>query len=64
VPERGTPEDKRPALIEAARAHCERHLGRIKRPSEFRIIDSMPRSPTGKLLRRRLREVVADSTVR
>lgn len=64
VPERGTPEGDPPALIEAARAHCERHLGRIKQPSEFRIIDSLPRSPTGKLLRRRLREVVADSTER
>jgi long-chain acyl-CoA synthetase len=39
--------------------HCEKHLGRIKRPAQIRIIDSLPRSATGKLLRRTLRELVA-----
>jgi len=55
VPVRGVPEG---ALIAAVRAHSELHLGRIKRPSGIHVIDSLPRSPTGKLLRRRLRELV------
>ncbi|MDB5731802.1 MAG: AMP-dependent synthetase and ligase [Variovorax sp.] len=58
VPVRGMPKGDPQALIAAVRAHCESHLGRIKRPSDFRLIDSLPRSPTGKLLRRRLRELV------
>jgi long-chain acyl-CoA synthetase len=48
-------------LIDAIAMHCELHLGRFKRPSEFRAIDSLPRSPTGKLLRRQLRELVISS---
>jgi acyl-CoA synthetase (AMP-forming)/AMP-acid ligase II len=43
------------ARIERA---CETHLGRFKRPSEIRLIAALPRSPTGKLLRRLLKEQV------
>ncbi|MGJ7510933.1 AMP-binding protein [Variovorax sp. GT1P44] len=57
---RGVPEGDPPALIAAVRAHCESHLARIKRPSDFVLVDSLPRSPTGKLLRRLLREMVGD----
>ena len=46
-------------LIAAVQDHCEKHLGRIKRPAQVRIIDSLPRSGTGKLLRRTLRELVS-----
>jgi acyl-CoA synthetase (AMP-forming)/AMP-acid ligase II len=41
--------------------HCEEHLGRFKRPARIQAIDSLPRSPTGKLLRRRLREQINPS---
>ena len=34
---------------------CHRHLARYKCPSEFRMVDTMPHSITGKLLRRDLR---------
>ena len=44
-------------LIPRLIAHCEHHLGRVKRPAEIRMIDALPRSPTGKLLRRQLREI-------
>ena len=43
------------ALLDAVRSHCESVLGRIKRPDAFHLIDALPRSPTGKLLRRELR---------
>ncbi|MES2538335.1 MAG: AMP-binding protein [Pseudomonadota bacterium] len=42
--------------IEALQAFAESKLGRIKRPAGFRIMPVLPRSPTGKLLRRALRE--------
>ncbi len=44
-------------LVSAIQAHCEKHLGRFKRP-EIRLVDSLPYSPTGKLLRRELRRAV------
>lgn len=40
----------------ALQAFADSRLGRIKRPAAFRILASLPRSPTGKLLRRALRE--------
>jgi fatty-acyl-CoA synthase len=46
-----------PTLITGVQGHCTQHLGRFKRPSEIHILDSLPYSPTGKLLRRRLREL-------
>ena len=58
VPVRGVAEGDPRTLIAAARAHCEAHLGRIKRPADLRIIDRLPRSSTGKLLRRPLRELL------
>jgi long-chain acyl-CoA synthetase len=38
-------------------AHCEAHLGRIKRPERVVVVDELPRSATGKLLRRELRRL-------
>lgn len=40
----------------AVAAYAEAHLGRTKRPAEVRVIPELPRSSTGKLLRRVLRE--------
>ncbi|HEX7910563.1 MAG TPA: AMP-dependent synthetase, partial [Paraburkholderia sp.] len=37
-------------------ALCEARLGRIKAPTRFEFVQQLPRSPTGKLLRRELRE--------
>jgi acyl-CoA synthetase (AMP-forming)/AMP-acid ligase II len=45
------------SLRDAIRRHCDLHLGRIKRPDAIRFIDELRRSPTGKLLRRALREL-------
>jgi long-chain acyl-CoA synthetase len=52
VPQRGS----EPAELQAAvRRHCEQHLGRFKQPQAIHLIDELPRSATGKLLRRVLR---------
>ena len=59
VPERAGVSVEPGELIAAVQEHCEKHLGRIKRPAQIRIIDSLPRSATGKLLRRTLRELVS-----
>ena len=59
VPERERAGVELAELIATVRDHCEQHLGRIKRPAQIRIIDSLPRSATGKLLRRTLRELVS-----
>ena len=37
-------------------AFAQQRLGRFKRPSTIHRVDELPRSPTGKLLRRQLRE--------
>jgi acyl-CoA synthetase (AMP-forming)/AMP-acid ligase II len=40
-------------IIELAR-HCAERLGRIKQPDRFIVVEELPRSATGKLLRKRL----------
>ena len=59
VPERERAGAAPNELIATVRDHCEQQLGRIKRPAQIRIIESLPRSATGKLLRRALRELVS-----
>jgi long-chain acyl-CoA synthetase len=36
------------------RSHCREHLAGYKVPREIRLIDKLPRNPTGKIMRRRL----------
>ena len=36
--------------------HCRRRLGAFQRPRSIDVVTELPRTPTGKLLRRRLRE--------
>ena len=43
-------------LVDRLRLRCERELSRVKRPVEFRIVAGLPRTPNGKVLRRRLRD--------
>ncbi len=40
----------------ALAAFCREHLGRLKCPQRVEVVDALPRSETGKLLRRVLRE--------
>jgi long-chain acyl-CoA synthetase len=37
--------------------HCEAHLARYKRPAEVRFLPELPKGPTGKILRRALRDI-------
>ncbi len=36
-------------------AFCETRLARFKCPKEVRVVDSLPKSPVGKILRKELR---------
>jgi fatty-acyl-CoA synthase len=45
-------------LLQQITASNQSRLGRLKQPSELRIVESLPRSATGKLLRRALREML------
>ncbi|MEJ6391360.1 AMP-binding protein [Gymnodinialimonas ulvae] len=47
------------ALTEdAIRAHCEGCLATYKRPEEYRFVDQVPKSASGKILRRELRDTL------
>jgi fatty-acyl-CoA synthase len=46
------------ALLERVRAHNRARLGRVKQPDQIHLIASLPRSATGKVLRRQLRELL------
>ena len=36
------------------RSHCRESLGQYKVPREIRVLDELPRNPTGKIMRRAL----------
>lgn len=59
------PDERQAQLPEALRRrlarHCQERLGRIKRPDAVHFIPELPRSPTGKVLRRQLRESLSAS---
>ncbi len=38
----------------ALRSHCREHLAQYKVPREIRVLDKLPRNPTGKIMRREL----------
>ena len=50
----------RPKLEALLREHCVQRLGPVKAPRRFVVLDQMPRSPTGKLIRRELREMLRE----
>ena len=55
VPAEGAADD--PAgFVALLQAHCAQRLGKFKRPAKYHVLAELPRSPTGKLLRRKLRE--------
>ena len=47
----------RPALLARIQAHNQQHLGKLKQPRDIHLIDSLPRTATGKVLRRQLRDL-------
>ncbi len=49
-------------LVDRLRLRCEQQLSRVKRPVEFLMVAGLPRTPTGKVLRRQLRESLVSGT--
>jgi o-succinylbenzoate---CoA ligase len=45
-----------PPADDALRAHCSARLARFKVPKDFVYVDALPRTPSGKLARRELRD--------
>jgi long-chain acyl-CoA synthetase len=41
--------------------HCKTHLARYKQPTEIRFLAELPKGPTGKILRRALRDAITES---
>jgi len=54
VAESGAP-DSREALVQSLREHCRSYLAGYKIPRSFQFRSALPRTPLGKLMRRRLR---------
>ena len=47
-----------PALAEELRAHVAREIGPIAKPDEIRFTEMLPKTRSGKIMRRLLREIV------
>ncbi len=56
--------DNTATLLARVCEHNQRHLGRLKQPAEIHLIDSLPRSATGKLLRRQLRDLLSSNPMK
>ena len=56
----GAPDQARLELVR----HCQQHLPAYKIPDRFVVLSELPRSPSGKLLRRALREMIGESAKR
>jgi acyl-CoA synthetase (AMP-forming)/AMP-acid ligase II len=48
------------ATSEDLAAHCNKHLAGYKRPRAFYFLDSLPKNPSGKILKRDLRNIQGD----
>jgi acetyl-CoA synthetase len=51
-----------PELRDALRAHVSEHIGAIARPDEVRFADALPKTRSGKIMRRLLTEIAAGKT--
>jgi acetyl-CoA synthetase len=47
------------ALKEALTAHIDKEIGKFARPDSIRFTDSLPKTRSGKIMRRLLKEVAA-----
>jgi acetyl-CoA synthetase len=53
-----------PELKQALAAHVVKEIGALARPDEIRFSDALPKTRSGKIMRRLLREVAAGGVVR
>ncbi|HEX8097984.1 MAG TPA: hypothetical protein VF507_08105, partial [Pyrinomonadaceae bacterium] len=51
------------ALKEELRAHVTKEIGALARPDEIRFSDALPKTRSGKIMRRLLREIAAGGAV-
>jgi len=51
-----------PGLKEALRAHVGKEIGPIAKPDDIRFADALPKTRSGKIMRRLLKEVAASPT--
>ena len=54
--------DSTSSLVDQLRKHCEARLARDQQPAEYRFWPSLPRTESGKLLRRHVRDAVRAET--
>ncbi len=56
---------KNPSILlkEELRNHVSREIGHIAKPDEIRFTDSLPKTRSGKIMRRLLREIATSGTV-
>jgi len=47
--------------VDALRAHCEKNLGAFKTPSEFHLMETLPKGPSGKIQRLKLVDEIQKS---
>ena len=47
------------ALVKALRAHVTKEIGAIARPTDIRFTDALPKTRSGKIMRRLLRDIAA-----
>jgi acetyl-CoA synthetase len=52
------------ALADALRAHVAKEIGALAKPREIRFTDALPKTRSGKIMRRLLREIAAGSQTR
>ena len=50
-------------MKEAIRGHVERAIGKFARPADVRFTDALPKTRSGKIMRRLLRDVAAGRAV-
>jgi acetyl-CoA synthetase len=48
-----------PALADELRAHVTKHIGAIAKPADIRFTDALPKTRSGKIMRRLLRDIAA-----
>jgi acetyl-CoA synthetase len=53
-----------PALAEALKEHVGREIGKLARPADVRFAEALPKTRSGKIMRRLLRDVAAGREVR
>jgi acetyl-CoA synthetase len=53
-----------PALAEALKEHVAKEIGKLARPADIRFAEGLPKTRSGKIMRRLLRDIAAGREVR